>query len=106
MRIKYLALAVAPITFFLGGCLTTHQAYLPDGSMGYSITCGGAAFSMSDCQKQAGEICKANGYTIYDKSGEAIPVSGASVGPHGGSAYSGSIMHRSLLVKCGGTKKQ
>ena len=94
-------LTIITLTIPLSGCLTTQQAYLPDGSLGYEIRCDGTAFSMADCQRQAGEICKSRGYTIYDKNGEAYHTSSAAIGPYGGSAYSGAIVHRSLFLKCG-----
>jgi len=77
-------LTIITLTIPLSGCLTTQQAYLPDGSLGYEIRCDGTAFSMADCQRQAGEICKSRGYTIYDKNGEAYHTSSAAIGPYGG----------------------
>lgn len=98
--------------FLLSACVTTRDSYLPDGSLGHHITCGGALFSMGDCVQKAGDICGAGGYKIVNQNGEAIPYStssggfSGSSGPYGGSvaggyhSSSGSIVQRDLFVKC------
>ena len=99
---KKLPLLIAPI--FLSACITTSDTYLPDGSSGHHITCGGAIFSMGDCVQKAGDICGAGGYKVYNQSGEAIPFSQTNGYANNYSAginsSSGSIVNRDLFVKC------
>jgi hypothetical protein len=110
------ALAIIAALIFQSACVTTQESYLPDGSLGHHITCGGALFSMGDCMQKAGEICGAHGYQILNQNGEAIPFSTSSgavngtATPYGGGsitgAYnstSGSIVNRDLFVKCAQT---
>lgn len=48
----------------LNGCATSTETYLPDGRLGYSINCSGAALSMNLCYEKAADICKNKGYDI------------------------------------------
>lgn len=97
------------ICFALSSCVTASESYLPDGSKGQLVTCGGALFSYTDCLKRAGEICGSQGYQIITADGNATPYSSSSGGfnanPYyasgGFSSSSGMITNRSVLVKCG-----
>jgi uncharacterized protein YceK len=61
MRVVIVALLV-----ILAGCssVSSRDIYLPDGSKGYSITCGGFTYSMEKCFEKAGDICGSKGYSI------------------------------------------
>lgn len=89
---------------FLSGCVTDTQTYMPNGSVGHHVTCGGAIFSMGDCYKRAGELCGRNGFTVIGENKESTAFSSghASVGNGYGvaSVNSGSIVNRDLLVEC------
>jgi hypothetical protein len=53
----------------LAGCSTSAKdAYLPDGTLGYHVSCRSAAFAAdsADCYQKAGDICGAKGYTVVD----------------------------------------
>jgi hypothetical protein len=96
----------------LASCTVAQDAYLPDGSTGYHIACGGAWLSMADCTQKAGDICGPAGYKIYSQSGEYIPYTSSggetvtSANRHGVSSASdysstsGSIVQRDMFVKC------
>jgi hypothetical protein len=95
-------------TVLLSGCATSQQTYLPDGSVGYNISCDGSANSMGKCIQKAGDLCGASGYTVYDKNGEAYAfgssVGSASATPQYGQAgyvtQTGMMVTRSLFIKC------
>lgn len=81
----------------LGGCATSKTVYLPDGSKGYAVNCDGAALSWNLCYEKAGQLCKDEGYTILAQQGEGTPTAVATQY----SAIGGSIVTRSLMIKCG-----
>ena len=55
---------------FLAGCGTTaRQAYLPDGTRGYHLSCDGFWASSSDCYAKAGDICGTKGYSVVNAGG-------------------------------------
>lgn len=92
----------------LAGCVTAHPTYLPDGSMGHSISCGGTAQTMASCYEKAGEICGASGFTVIDQHASSAPFAqsqGAfkadqknAIG--GYTSTSGAIIQRNLFIKC------
>lgn len=92
----------------LSACITDRKMYLPDGSVGHHVTCGGAVFSMGDCVQKAGEICGIAGYKIIGTNGEATPYATSSGGfsanqftaSGGYSSSSGAIVNRDLFIKC------
>jgi hypothetical protein len=55
---------VALLVILAAGCVSSRDIYLPDGSKGYSITCGGFTYSMENCFQKAGDICGSKGYSI------------------------------------------
>ena len=65
----------------LGGCTTSKEMYLPDGSSGHNINCDGIASSMQSCFQKAGEICGSKGYSIASTQGSYV-------------------LTRSLFIKC------
>lgn len=92
----------------LSACTYSRDMYLPDGSVGHSISCGGTLNSFSGCYQKAGELCGAGGYDIVDRNGEAIPFSNSSgsiVGNQhmisgGYQSNFGMIVNRDLFVRC------
>jgi hypothetical protein len=97
----------------LAGCVTDSESFLPDGSKGHLVTCGGALFAYSDCIKHAGDICGDQGYQILGVDGNATPYAtsngGFSATPYsangGFNSSAGMITNRSVMVKCGTTTK-
>lgn len=111
---KHYLLALAPM--LLQGCATKSDAtkseiYLPDGSVGYNISCDGSALSSSECYNKAAEICKEKGYILIAKDREAHDVGvsngSANVSDAGGGAeyisHQGADISRNIYIKC---KKQ
>jgi hypothetical protein len=101
---KFVRCVLIVSSIMLSSCITTSDAYMPDGSLGHHITCGGGWFSMGDCIQKAGDICGSSGYTVVDKNGESIPFSQTNGYANSSSASvnstSGSIIQRDLFVKC------
>jgi hypothetical protein len=85
------------IYLLLSGCATHKSTYLPDGTLGHSIGCDGSAMSWNLCYEKAGEICGAEGYTVVDQQGDSTRISNSNQY----SAFSGAIVNRTLLIKCG-----
>jgi hypothetical protein len=78
------------------GCAVQHETYLPDGSKGFSINCGGQALSWAQCYEKAGKTCGAHGYEIIGKEGESNPSATATSQLFIASAN----VQRTLLIKC------
>ena len=99
--LKLMAVSIGAL--LLASCVTETRMILPDGSEGYQIRCGGAIRSIGDCYARAGEVCPA-GYAIVGRDEEKTPMAyqGGSWGSRGGSfsGVAGSIVKRSLLVRC------
>jgi hypothetical protein len=99
------AAIAAMLAAALTGCITSAPTYLQDGTQAHHVTCGGAVFSMGDCHKRAAELCGPRGYQIVAGGTESTLFSTASanVNAYGGQAsgFSGSIINRDLVVKCG-----
>jgi len=54
----------------LAGCGTTaKEAYLPDGTRGYHVSCDGVWGASGDCYAKAGDICGAKGYSLVSSGG-------------------------------------
>ena len=91
----------------LTACVTDSPSYLPDGSQGQLVTCGGALFAYTDCLKRAGDICGPNGYKIITNDANATPYSTTSAGWNAGgggiSSSSGMITNRSVMIRCNNT---
>jgi hypothetical protein len=111
---RFRAALIVTTLLFQAACVTDQTTYLPDGSLGYHITCGGTLFSMGDCIRRTGEVCGSSGYKITSANGEVIPFSissGAINGTAGGSftggynSTSGSFIHREIFVKCGASEQ-
>ena len=84
------------VVTLLGGCATAKQTYTADGQLGYSINCSGSALNWGMCYEKAGEICGSKGYEVLQKSGDTgALVSGSQFG-----LYGGSVINRSMIIKC------
>ncbi len=90
-------ITIIGILIFVSGCATSTVTYLPDGGVGHSVVCSGAASTWADCDEKAGEICKAKGYTVISKEGET----GGTLSSNQYGTYAGSFITRSMLIKCG-----
>ncbi|GAB5604965.1 hypothetical protein [Sideroxyarcus sp. TK5] len=105
MRIKILLIM---LVLGLGGCATSKDMYLPDGSIGHNISCDGSANSISKCFQKAGEVCGSKGYVLLNREGEAIPFAyssgsaSATTTSANGTYVSqvGMFVSRSIFVKC------
>lgn len=86
---------------FLAGCVSQSETYLPDGSRGYAISCHGAMQSMSACLERAGQLCRSQGYRVFDRSGQAIPVGSFTANSTGAAGFMGSAIYRDILIGCG-----
>jgi hypothetical protein len=84
----------------LAGCAVARTTHLPDGRVGHSISCDGAAVGMNYCFEKAGELCQGRGYDLVSREGQIIPVGSAAINSHGGSASYGAINTKSILVAC------
>ncbi|MBT9569417.1 MAG: hypothetical protein IV085_14100 [Thiobacillus sp.] len=100
--------ALVMVVLLVGGCAISKETYLPDGRVGYSISCDGAAVGMNVCFEKAGEICGARGYDLLNREGQVIPMgmgnaslSGNAYGYQGQAfAYSGAFNSKSIMVRC------
>lgn len=96
------------IVLAIGGCAISKDTYLPDGTLGHSISCDGAAVGINVCFEKAGEICGSRGYDLLNREGQVIPmaVGGASLGGNAfgyqGQAYgySGAFNSKSIMIRC------
>ena len=82
----------------LTGCAIERQAYLPDGTIGHSISCDGAAVGMNVCFEKAGSICGSRGYKLLNRDGQVV-YSGVAM-PNQGYAGFGGFSTKSILIKC------
>jgi hypothetical protein len=89
------AVIVIAAGLLLAGCVSSEQTVLPDGRQGQIISCPGLANSMADCWKEAAVACP-HGYDIVNTATDSGAV--FSAGP--GYASGGSVMHRSMMVRC------
>ncbi len=84
------------VLVLIGGCATAKQTYTADGQQGYSINCSGSALTWGMCYEKAGKLCGENGYEVLEKSGDqGAMVTGTQYG-----VYGGSIISRSMIIKC------
>jgi len=81
---------------FIGGCATAKQTYTADGQQGHSINCSGSALNWGMCYEKAGELCGENGYEVLEKTGDQGAM--ATAGQFG--LFAGSIINRSMIIKC------
>ena len=86
------------IMSLLTSCAISKQTYLPDGSVGHSISCDGSAVGMNVCFEKAGEICGSKGYKLVNREGQVI-YSGVVL-PDQGFAHFGASNTKGILVRC------
>lgn len=80
----------------LSACATSKATHLPDGRIGHSINCSGAALSWNLCYEKAGEICGSRGYDVVAQNGEqGTAASGTQAG-----VFVTPMVNRTMLVKC------
>lgn len=96
MRSLILLAVSAGAFFWLSGCATADKIHTPDGRVGYSISCNGAALDWGSCYKKAGEICGVRGYDVISQSGDK----GSTYSSNQFGAYGGSVIYRSLVIAC------
>lgn len=82
----------------LSACAIAKKTYLPDGSVGHSISCDGSAVGMNVCFEKAGEICGSSGYKLLNREGQVI-YTGVAL-PEQGIAQFGAFNSKSIMVKC------
>jgi hypothetical protein len=85
----------------IAGCAVSKQTYMPDGSLGYSISCNGSAVGMNVCFEKAGEVCGSKGYSLINREGQVIAYKTASSNNYSSYVNYGSFNTKSILVKCG-----
>ena len=94
LKIIVYVLAAISIT----SCAIANKTYLPDGTLGHSISCDGSAVGMNVCFEKAGEICGAKGYKLLNREGQVI-YSGVYLREQGVSQF-GAFNSKSILIKC------
>jgi hypothetical protein len=94
--VKILLYAFASI--LITSCAIANKTYLPDGTLGHSISCDGSAVGMNVCFEKAGEICGAKGYKLLNREGQVI-YSGVYLREQGVSQF-GAFNSKSILIKC------
>jgi len=95
MKNKLILIGVA---YLLTACAIANKTYLPDGSVGHSISCDGSAVGMNVCFEKAGDICGARGYKLLNREGQVI-YSGVAL-PEQGIAQFGAFNSKSIMIKC------
>lgn len=93
-----ITLTTMVLTGLISGCAIAKKTYLPDGSVGHSISCDGAAVGMNVCFEKAGEVCGEKGYKLLNREGQVV-YSGVAM-PNQGYAQFGGFNSKSILVKC------
>ena len=84
------------LTFLLSSCATANKTYTSSGEQGYSINCSGTALNWGMCYEKAGNLCGEKGYEVLEKTGDQ----GATVSGNQFGLYGGSVMNRSMIIKC------
>jgi hypothetical protein len=93
---KMATLGSLAVLLLAGGCATASSTYGPDGKEAFAINCSGMARNWGMCYEKAGELCETRGYEVVNQSGDQGAA--ASITPSGG--FGGSVISRSMLVKC------
>ena len=52
------------------GCATSKEVNMPDGSIGYKVSCDASALNFGECDEKARNICGSKGYVILNKDGD------------------------------------
>lgn len=89
---KLLLVGVVGLSALLGGCVSSEQMPLPDGSVGFLIECNGTMNNMASCYKEAAKLCP-NGFQsaiAENAMGLATNLDGSPIATHS----------RSIMAKC------
>lgn len=89
-------LILAATAFALSSCATVKETYTPDGRKAYALNCSGTARGWDKCFAAAGDLCKASGYDVLDRTGETAAGFAGSRGSFGGAVTS----ERSMVIAC------
>lgn len=65
MRAMSIALIMAAVGAALGGCAIHPITYMPDGRVGYAVTCDRFYEDWSSCMVKVGRLCGRRGYAVY-----------------------------------------
>lgn len=101
MRLKIL---LAGLVLGVGGCASSQDMYLRDGSKGYNIACDGRANSISTCFQKADDLCGVKGYVLLNEepfvlgTGSASTNASSTQGVYISSV--GMYVNRNIFVKC------
>lgn len=87
---------IAAVAVALTSCASVSESYAPDGRKAYALNCSGTARGWDKCFSKAGELCKAAGYDILDRSGESV----AAIGGGASDFYGSQTSERSMIVAC------
>lgn len=87
---------IAAGMLLLSGCATSSKTYAPDGTEAFSINCSGAGGNWGMCYEKAGDLCGTKGYEILSKDGD----DGLTIAAGQNALYGGSVINRSLLIRC------
>jgi hypothetical protein len=82
------------------GCATVHETYAPDGRKAYTLNCSGLARGWDKCFSAAGDICKAAGYDVIERSDEPASVTTVGGNTHSFGGSSASTSERSMVIAC------
>lgn len=93
---KNARMALITTVILLSGCASVSRTYGPDGKEAFVINCSGLARNWGMCYEKAGNLCATKGYEVIGGGSDSGAV--ASVSPSGG--FAGSVISRTLLVKC------
>ena len=91
----------APALVLLAACAGPTTTTLADGSIAYRIDCGKSSQGMNYCFEKAGKSCGAEGYTIYDRQGQAISSSNAATSNDEPRTLAYDTAGNSILIRCG-----
>lgn len=80
----------------VSACASAKETYLPDGRLGYSISCDGSAVGINVCFEKAGSLCGSSGYDIYSRDGQTIPTAVATPDV----VTFGAFNTKSILIAC------
>lgn len=93
-------IAILAAVSALAGCATVHESYAPDGQKAYTLNCSGLARGWDKCFEAAGNLCKDSGYTVVDRSDEAVSTISGAATATGGGFMGAHTNERSMVVEC------
>lgn len=75
--------------------VSSSVVYLPNGQVGYNITCNGTAHTYADCMNEAASVCHGP-YIIVNADGSVVQYSYAN--QYGGQSL--PIVKRNMIIVC------